>query len=167
VYTLRAVGCVRAANLTVVGSLASGPWVYNFTIKASDQLGNTYTEDVAVFVVAPAVVTTTSATTGAQTTAAGATSTAGEWMEGRRVEERGGVREEKVAGSGRGRREMGGKGRGTNEGWNSIELCRVDRACLFISALPPARAHCACHVARFQATRRAQRKQALRRLIVD
>jgi hypothetical protein len=116
VYTLRAVGCVRAANLTVVGSLASGPWVYNFTIKASDQLGNTYTEDVAVFVVAPAVVTTTSATTGAQTTAAGATSTAGEWMEGRRVEERGGVREEKVAGSGRGRREMGGKGRGWIDG---------------------------------------------------
>jgi hypothetical protein len=131
---IRAVGCVRAANLTVVGSLASGPWVYNFTIKASDQLGNTYTEDVAVFVVAPAVVTTTSAATGAQTTAAGGTSTAGEWMEGRVVEEVG--RE----GRGEGRKSGGereskeerdwGKGEGRNGGWNSIELCRVDRACL-------------------------------------
>jgi len=72
------VGCLCVANLTVVGSLASGPWVYNFTITAVDQLGNTYTKDVAVFVVAPAVVTTTSPTTVAQTTLAGVTSTAGE-----------------------------------------------------------------------------------------
>lgn len=69
-----------AANLTVVGSLASGPWVYNFTIKATDQFGNTYTEDVTVLVVAPVVVTTTSATR-AELTAAEATSTTGESRE--------------------------------------------------------------------------------------
>jgi hypothetical protein len=54
-------------DLAVVGGLSSGPLQYNFTIQATDQYGNTYTEQVAVFIT-PA--------TGAPTTAPVVTTTA-------------------------------------------------------------------------------------------
>jgi hypothetical protein len=48
-----------AANLTIIGSLANGPWQNNFTITVTDQFGNVFIEDVAVFVIPPSLATTT------------------------------------------------------------------------------------------------------------
>ena len=54
---------VVAANLTIIGSLANGPWQNNFTITVTDQFGNTFTEDVAVFVIPPVATTSAPLTT--------------------------------------------------------------------------------------------------------